>query len=159
MLISEGSSKLIVMELGWQVTALLMTLSFFLGLCIGKIVTEMKDKTIQRGDRNQRKECLDTPHLNVNDVGMAIPTIPDHLGTEFEGDRDVNRWKTWDADKTETVFLVTKSGTCVHLKDRCPGLNGADPAYPLKKYTLCKHCHKWKVNLENQKHESQRKNK
>ena len=139
--------------------ALLMILCFCLGVCIGKIATEMKDKPIQSGDRNKRRECRDALCMNVSDIGSAIPTMPDHLGTEFEGDRD-HQWKFWNADKTETVFLVTKSGTCVHLKDRCPGLNGADPTYPLKKYTPCKHCHKWKMNLENQKHDmSQRKNK
>ena len=124
-------------------------------------MTEMRDKSVQTGDRKVQKGCcppVDT--LCLNGIGSATTTMPDHLGTEFEGDRDVTRWKFWDADKTETVFLVTKSGTCVHLKDRCPGLNGADPTYPLKRYTLCKHCHKWKMNLENQKHDvSQRKNK
>ena len=32
------------MESGWQLIALLMTLSFLLGLCIGKLVSDMMDK-------------------------------------------------------------------------------------------------------------------
>ena len=150
-----------LMELCWQIIALLMILSSCLGFCIGWMVTEMRDRSVQTGDRKVQKGCCPSGDtLCLDGIGSATTTmIPDHLGTEFDVDRDVNRWKFWEADQTETVFLVTKSGTCVHLKDRCPGLNGTDPAYPLKKYTLCGHCRKWKIAQENQKHGSQRKNK
>ena len=95
------------MESGWQVIALLMALSFLLGLCIGKLVSDMMDK-VKSGDRNVRGECHNSLCLNLNDFGSAIQNKPECLGTEVEGDD--RQWKVWGADRTNTVFLATKHG-------------------------------------------------
>ena len=125
------------MESGWPVIALLMALSFLLGLCIGKLVSDMMDKA-KSGDRNVRGECHNSLCLNLNDFGRA--TQNECLGTEVESAG--RQWKVWNADRTNTVLLATKDGSCLHLIDCCPGLARADRTRPLKEYTLCKFCYK-----------------
>ena len=105
------------------------------------------------GDRNVRGGCHNSLCVNLNDLGSATQTMPECLGTEIEGDD--RQWKFWNADKTNTVFLATKYGNCLHLIDRCPGLAGADPTRPLKEYTLCKFCNKG----EQRRNMSQKKGK
>ena len=113
----------------------------------------MMDKA-KSGDRNVRGECRDSLCLKVNDLGSAIQTKPECLGTEVEGDD--RQWKVWGADRTNTVFLATRHGNCLHLIDRCPGLVGADRTRPLKEYTLCKFCYKGDPKRKNM---SQKKGK
>ena len=130
-----------------------MILSFCLGLCIGKM-TEMGGRLVQVRDKKD---------VHDMDVGMnlnaATAVKRDHLGTGTEVDIDceVNQWKFWETEKPETVFLMTKTGTSVHLKPRCPGMNGADPEFPLKEITLCGHCRKWKIAQERRKYDSRKK--
>ena len=122
------------MESGWQLIALLMALSFLLGLCIGKLVSDMMDK-VKSGDRNVRGECHNSLCLNLNDFGRA--TQNECLGTEVECTG--RQLKVWDADgTTKTVLLATQGGSCLHLIDCCSGLARSDRTRPMKEYTLCK---------------------
>ena len=140
------------MESGWPVVALLMVLSFLLGLCIGKLISDMMDQA-KSGDRNVRGGCHNSLCVNLNDLGRA--TQNKCLGTEVECTG--RQLKVWDADgTTKTVLLATQGGSCLHLIDCCSGLARSDRTRPMKEYTLCKFCFKEEPKHKNM---SQKKGK